>query len=201
MDNGLALGRTFGEPQGTGAVPDVAGAERVHGCNGDGGNVLDQCAVEIDGAGGAVGDADPGAGAFAGETQSVGGCGFWNKDADWANNTAMVKINGAVVSAATAANTAGNVKVMRDALECTHRGWGQSIIIGVAPAGAVVDRLHRDLGEPPVREPVVADHVAQGGERDLVEFVPRAGVVALPSVPQRGAVEPVGVAMIRPSAQ
>jgi S-(hydroxymethyl)glutathione dehydrogenase/alcohol dehydrogenase len=27
----------------------------------------------------------------------------------------------------------GNVKVMRDALECTHRGWGQSIIIGVAP--------------------------------------------------------------------
>ena len=28
----------------------------------------------------------------------------------------------------------GNVKVMRDALECTHRGWGQSIIIGVAPA-------------------------------------------------------------------
>jgi S-(hydroxymethyl)glutathione dehydrogenase / alcohol dehydrogenase len=27
----------------------------------------------------------------------------------------------------------GNVKVMRNALECTHRGWGQSIIIGVAP--------------------------------------------------------------------
>ena len=33
----------------------------------------------------------------------------------------------------------GNVKVMRDALECTHRGWGQSIIIGVAPAGAVIE--------------------------------------------------------------
>ncbi len=29
----------------------------------------------------------------------------------------------------------GNVKVMRQALECTHRGWGQSIIIGVAGAG------------------------------------------------------------------
>ena len=28
---------------------------------------------------------------------------------------------------------------MRDALECTHRGWGQSIIIGVAPAGAVIE--------------------------------------------------------------
>ncbi len=33
----------------------------------------------------------------------------------------------------------GNVQVMRDALECTHRGWGQSIIIGVAPAGAVIE--------------------------------------------------------------
>ena len=32
----------------------------------------------------------------------------------------------------------GNVMVMRDALECTHRGWGQSIIIGVAPAGAEI---------------------------------------------------------------
>jgi S-(hydroxymethyl)glutathione dehydrogenase/alcohol dehydrogenase len=32
----------------------------------------------------------------------------------------------------------GNVDVMRTALECSHRGWGQSIIIGVAPAGAVI---------------------------------------------------------------
>ncbi|HTP40518.1 MAG TPA: S-(hydroxymethyl)glutathione dehydrogenase/class III alcohol dehydrogenase [Steroidobacteraceae bacterium] len=29
----------------------------------------------------------------------------------------------------------GNVELMRTALECTHRGWGQSIIIGVAGAG------------------------------------------------------------------
>jgi S-(hydroxymethyl)glutathione dehydrogenase / alcohol dehydrogenase len=29
----------------------------------------------------------------------------------------------------------GNVKVMRQALECAHRGWGQSIVIGVAGAG------------------------------------------------------------------
>ena len=29
----------------------------------------------------------------------------------------------------------GNVKVMRDALECCHKGWGQSCIIGVAGAG------------------------------------------------------------------
>jgi S-(hydroxymethyl)glutathione dehydrogenase/alcohol dehydrogenase len=32
----------------------------------------------------------------------------------------------------------GNVDVMRDALECTHRGWGVSVIIGVAPAGAEI---------------------------------------------------------------
>ncbi len=29
----------------------------------------------------------------------------------------------------------GNTTVMRQALECTHRGWGESIIIGVAGAG------------------------------------------------------------------
>ena len=29
----------------------------------------------------------------------------------------------------------GNVNVMRQALECCHRGWGESIIIGVAEAG------------------------------------------------------------------
>ena len=32
----------------------------------------------------------------------------------------------------------GNVTVMRQALECCHKGWGQSIIIGVAPAGAEI---------------------------------------------------------------
>jgi len=32
----------------------------------------------------------------------------------------------------------GNISVMRQALEACHRGWGQSIIIGVAPAGAEI---------------------------------------------------------------
>ena len=32
----------------------------------------------------------------------------------------------------------GNVKVMRAALECAHKGWGTSVIIGVAPAGAEI---------------------------------------------------------------
>lgn len=44
--------------------------------------------------------------------QSTGGCGFWNNDANWANGTALVKINQSVKNAAAAANTGGNVKVM-----------------------------------------------------------------------------------------
>jgi S-(hydroxymethyl)glutathione dehydrogenase / alcohol dehydrogenase len=32
----------------------------------------------------------------------------------------------------------GNTATMRQALECCHKGWGQSIIIGVAPAGAEI---------------------------------------------------------------
>jgi S-(hydroxymethyl)glutathione dehydrogenase / alcohol dehydrogenase len=32
----------------------------------------------------------------------------------------------------------GNTTVMRQALECCHRGWGLSVIIGVAPAGTEI---------------------------------------------------------------
>jgi len=32
----------------------------------------------------------------------------------------------------------GNVTVMRQALEACHRGWGESVIIGVAPSGAEI---------------------------------------------------------------
>ena len=32
----------------------------------------------------------------------------------------------------------GNVDVMRQALECCHKGWGEAVIIGVAPAGAEI---------------------------------------------------------------
>jgi S-(hydroxymethyl)glutathione dehydrogenase/alcohol dehydrogenase len=48
----------------------------------------------------------------------------------------------------------GNVGVMRTALECAHKGWGESIIIGVAP------RRRGDL-DPPVpagHRPVLARH-------------------------------------------
>ncbi len=32
----------------------------------------------------------------------------------------------------------GNVEVMRQALECCHKGWGKSTIVGVAPAGTEI---------------------------------------------------------------
>ncbi len=44
--------------------------------------------------------------------QSTGGCGFWNNDANWANGTALVKINNSVKNAAASANTSGNVVVL-----------------------------------------------------------------------------------------
>ncbi|WP_217551397.1 zinc-binding dehydrogenase, partial [Pantoea sp. GbtcB22] len=32
----------------------------------------------------------------------------------------------------------GNVNVMGSALECCHKGWGESVFIGVAGAGQVI---------------------------------------------------------------
>lgn len=43
--------------------------------------------------------------------QVVGGCGFWNRDADWANATAVPTINGAVRNAAAQAGLA-NLEVL-----------------------------------------------------------------------------------------
>ena len=43
--------------------------------------------------------------------QSVGGCGFWNNDANWANGTALPDINGAVKSA-VATDGASNLAVL-----------------------------------------------------------------------------------------
>src|ERR1700680_4802013 len=44
------------------------------------------------------------------------------------------------------ADQQGNVTVMRQALEACHRGWGQSIIIGVAPSGAEIATRPFQLG-------------------------------------------------------
>jgi hypothetical protein len=43
--------------------------------------------------------------------QSTGGCGFWNRDADWANTTALPTINGAVRGAAADAGLS-NVRIL-----------------------------------------------------------------------------------------
>ena len=48
----------------------------------------------------------------------------------------------------------GNVTTMRQALECAHKGWGESIIIGVAPAGA--RNLHPPV--PAGNRPGLAGH-------------------------------------------
>ena len=44
-------------------------------------------------------------------------------------------------ASATPLQGTGNVEVMRAALECAHRGWGESCIIGVAGAGKACGRV------------------------------------------------------------
>ena len=39
------------------------------------------------------------------------------------------------MAVSTSPECIGNVDVMRAALECCHKGWGESVIIGVAGAG------------------------------------------------------------------
>ena len=43
--------------------------------------------------------------------QSIGGCGLWNRDADWANNTALTAFNGAIANGA-AGTGMGNLQIM-----------------------------------------------------------------------------------------
>lgn len=43
----------------------------------------------------------------------------------------------------------GNVGVMRTALEACHKGWGQSIVIGVAAAGQEIQTRREDNRPPP----------------------------------------------------
>jgi hypothetical protein len=53
--------------------------------------------------------------------QSTGGCGFWNADADWANNTALPTINNAVKNAASQTGLT-NVKILE--LQTAFNGRG-----------------------------------------------------------------------------
>jgi S-(hydroxymethyl)glutathione dehydrogenase/alcohol dehydrogenase len=65
----------------------------------------------------------------------------------------------------------GNVKLMRSALECCHKGWGESVIIGVAGAG-------QEISTRPVQ--LVTGRVWRGtafggvrGRSELPDFVER----------------------------
>ncbi len=76
--------------------------------------------------------------------QNTGGCGFWNADADWANNTALPKINSTVTGAITQAGIT-NSKVLNLASTFNGRrlcetGVGLYEEVGIAnwtSAGAV----------------------------------------------------------------
>ena len=52
--------------------------------------------------------------------QNTGGCGFWNKDADWANSTALSTINSSVKNAVTATGLT-NTRVLELATAFTSR--------------------------------------------------------------------------------
>lgn len=51
----------------------------------------------------------------------------------------------------------GNVNVMRSALECAHRGWGTSVVIGVAAAG-------KEISTRPFQLVTGRDRLAMGEE-------------------------------------
>lgn len=55
----------------------------------------------------------------------------------------------------------GNVNVMRQALECTHKGWGQSVVIGVAGSGKEISTRPFQLvtGEPLIKSMLLWTHV------------------------------------------
>jgi S-(hydroxymethyl)glutathione dehydrogenase/alcohol dehydrogenase len=75
----------------------------------------------------------------------------------------------------------GNVKVMRSALECCHKGWGESVIIGVAGAGEeistrpfqlVTGRVWRGSAFGGVRgRSELPGYMAQRGEIPLDTFI------------------------------
>ena len=125
--------------------------------------------------------------------QSTGGCGFWNRDADWANDTALVKINDAVKNAAAAANAAsGNVKVMDVAASFNGRRLceiGVNLMENTRPGE--LDRRRRGRHHRVDRPDPHAQHRVRSVLRagvDPSELVGREGAAQLraPGVQQRG---------------
>jgi S-(hydroxymethyl)glutathione dehydrogenase/alcohol dehydrogenase len=125
-----------GVTTGVGAVIFTAGVEpganvAVFGLGGIGLNVIQ--AARMVGADKIIGiDINPKKRAMA---QQFGMTDFINPDEIGADKVveAIVDISGG--GADYSFDCTGNVNVMRQALECCHRGWGESIVIGVAEAG------------------------------------------------------------------
>jgi S-(hydroxymethyl)glutathione dehydrogenase/alcohol dehydrogenase len=124
-----------GVTTGLGAVINTAGVEPganvvIFGLGGIGLNVIQGC--RLVGADKIVGvDLNPGKKALA---EQFGMTHFVNPkevDGDLVAHLVELTDGGADYSF----ECIGNVEVMRQALECCHRGWGESIIIGVAGAG------------------------------------------------------------------
>ena len=64
----------------------------------------------------------------------------------------------------------GNVETMRRAPECRHKGWGESVITGAAPARAERGRSSRSPGEcgaaPPSAARAAAPRIVDHGRQD-----------------------------------
>ena len=125
-----------GVTTGVGAVIWTAGVEpganvAVFGLGGIGLNVIQAC--RLVGADRIVGvDLNPAKRAMA---EAFGMTDFLNPSEIGPDNVVdkIVEITGG--GADYSFDATGNTDVMRQALECCHRGWGESIIIGVAEAG------------------------------------------------------------------
>ena len=52
-----------------------------------------------------------------------------------ASCTLLSCYNSACIPRSRTAHPSRRLQVMRAALECAHRGWGESVVIGVAAAG------------------------------------------------------------------
>ena len=80
-------------------------------------------------------DVNPGKVAIA---EKFGMTGFVNPREVGADKVVQAVVDATDGGADFTFDCTGNVAVMRQALECCHRGWGTSIVIGVAPAGAEI---------------------------------------------------------------
>ena len=81
----------------------------------------------------------------------------------------------------------GNVGVMRAALECCHKGWGQSVIIGVAASGQEISTRPFQLVTGACRA------AARAGQCQCGYLIPQ--VFLRPALP--GLVDSVIISMLR----